>query len=59
VPPLLESRGDERRKTLSSVSNGLRLLLPDDHYEEFQLLELKDLGGGVVQLRYALARRPT
>jgi dihydrofolate reductase len=39
-------------------SNALRLLLPKDHYEELTLLELRDLGGGVAQLRYALDRRP-
>jgi dihydrofolate reductase len=38
--------------------NGLRLLLPNDHHGELNLLELKDLGGGVAQLHYALARRP-
>jgi riboflavin biosynthesis pyrimidine reductase len=39
-------------------SKGLRLLLPDDHCEKLQLLELKDIGGGVARLRYAVVRRP-
>jgi dihydrofolate reductase len=38
-------------------SEGLHLLLPGDHYEELELLEMRDLGGGVGHLRYALNRR--
>ena len=37
-------------------SEGLRLLLPKDHYEELTLLELRDFGGGVAHLRYAVNR---
>jgi dihydrofolate reductase len=33
---------------------GLRLGLPQGHYAELRLLEMRDLGGGVGQLRYAL-----
>ncbi|MCU1384107.1 MAG: hypothetical protein JWL71_2804 [Acidobacteria bacterium] len=38
-------------------SEGLRLVLPRDHYEELELLEATDLGGGVGQRRYGLKRR--
>jgi riboflavin biosynthesis pyrimidine reductase len=38
-------------------SNGLRLLLPNHHYQELKMLERRDLGGGVAQLRYAPTRR--
>jgi riboflavin biosynthesis pyrimidine reductase len=36
---------------------GLRLGLPKDRYAELRLLELRDLGGGVGQLHYALDKR--
>jgi dihydrofolate reductase len=38
-------------------SEGLRLRLPKEQYAELELLELRDLGGGVGQLRYALDTR--
>ena len=38
-------------------SDGLRILLPKDRYEELKLLELRDLGGGIGQLRYALNKK--
>jgi dihydrofolate reductase len=37
-------------------SEGLRLVLPKDQYAVLRLLELRDLGGGVGQLRYALEK---
>ena len=55
---LLESP-DELVLNIAPVleSEGLRLRLATEHYAELKLLELRDLGGGVVQLRYALDGR--
>lgn len=38
-------------------SEGLHLLLPRDQYEDLELLDTKELGGGVGQRRYGLNRR--
>jgi dihydrofolate reductase len=37
--------------------DGVHLALPQHQYAELKLLELRDLGGGVSQLRYALQGR--
>ena len=37
-------------------SEGLRLLLPKNRYADLRLMEVRDLGGGIGQLRYAVER---
>ena len=37
-------------------SGGFNLLLPEGHYKDVQLIESKEIGGGIVQLRYAINR---
>lgn len=37
-------------------SKGLNLLLQDGQYKEVRLLNFKDIGGGIVQLHYAVNR---
>lgn len=37
-------------------SEGLKILLTEDQYKEVKLLDFKDIGGGLIQLHYALNR---